>query len=663
MPGQSQDRMLSRLGLRAARNATAFAVTLMLVAWASIAMVHQLSRRAYRSQVNDRITAIADAAASQVDVAVHDGLTDPSQHGSAAFESVAAPLRRMLVAVPGVKFIYTFRVVDGQVLFAVDCTPEGDHDGDGVDDQAKLGEVYEKVDEAMIRTYETGKPAVSSEPHHDQWGVFVSGFAPVRREDGTIACYIGVDVTAEEFEAQLDRMSRTALVAGIPAGLISVLAGLLIWRVSIERLRGVEALELAESESRAAAKRISAMNEDLEKALDAAKAGERAKAAFVANISHEIRTPMTSILGYIDLMAEDGQSEADRKARLATIARAGRHLLSVINDILDFSKIEAGRMTVERLPVSPRTIIDDATRMLEAKAHAKGITLKHEADASVPAGVLGDPTRLSQVLVNLIGNAVKFTERGSVTVRAGYAEGRLRVEVQDTGVGMTPGQMAGLFTAFSQADVSTTRRFGGTGLGLAISKRLAEAMGGTLTVRSHPGVGTTFTMEVPAEAAAIAAAPRVVTARCSLAGIRVLLAEDTVDNQHLIRYHLTKAGAEVLVVGDGRAAMQCAMTAGADVVLMDMQMPEMDGYEATRRLREAGYSGPIVALTANDTDEDRARSLASGCDDLASKPLRVAELTALIRRMAVSRTAKIGDVDTCVDRGGSVVGRDGVGAG
>ncbi|XVJ59279.1 MAG: response regulator [Tepidisphaera sp.] len=639
MPGQSQDRMLSRLGLRAARNATAFAVTLMLVAWASIAMVHRLSMQAYRSQVNDRIIAIADAAASQVDTRLHDGLTDPSQQESAEFERVASPLRRILNATPGVQFIYTFRITNEEVRFVVDCTPAGDNDGDGVDDQAKLGEVYEDVDEAMIKAFKTGEPAVSEEPHRDQWGVFVSGFAPVRRDDGTIACFVGVDVTAEEFEAQIAKMSRTAVLAGIPAGLISLLAGLLIWRMTFERLRSVKALELAEAEARAAAKRISAMNQDLERALHAAKAGERAKAAFVANISHEIRTPMTSILGYIDLLAEEGQTEAERRACLATISRAGQHLLSVINDILDFSKIEAGRMTIERVPLSPRTIAEDATRMLEAKAHAKGITLSHLVAAEVPAGVLGDPTRLSQVLVNLIGNAVKFTERGSVTVRSSYAAGRLKVEVEDTGVGITPEQMAGLFTAFSQADVSTTRRFGGTGLGLAISKRLAEAMGGTLTARSTPGVGTTFTMEVPAEPVALPQAAKAASGACSLAGVKVMLAEDSVDNQHLIRYHLTKAGAIVDVVGNGGSAYEHTMSGGNDVVLMDIQMPVMDGYETTRKLRASGYVGPIVALTANTSEEDRALAIAAGCDDLASKPLKVPELVALVRRMA-DRPAK-----------------------
>ena len=300
--------------------------------------------------------------------------------------------------------------------------------------------------------------------------------------------------------------------------------------------------------------------------------------------------------------------------------------------------------------------------MLGAKAAEKGLALTLERGSTLPAAVMGDPTRLTQILVNLIGNAVKFTERGRIAVRSSHDGLRWRVEVEDTGVGIRPEEMPRLFNAFSQADVSTSRKFGGTGLGLAISKRLAEAMGGTLTVKSEAGVGSTFTLDVPAQAMAGTTVTASVGAS-ALAGVRVVLAEDCVDNQRLIQYHLTRAGAEVRVVGDGLAAVECVMSAKADVVLMDMQMPVMDGYEATRRLREAGYSGPIVALTANDTDEDRARSLSAGCDELASKPLRVPELVSLIRRRAGLPSTRMEDVETSVDRGGFVVRRDGVGAG
>jgi signal transduction histidine kinase/ActR/RegA family two-component response regulator len=616
----------------------------MIVAWASIAIVHRLSMNAYRSQVNDKISLLAAAAASQVDIATQDTLTDPSQHGSAEFERVALPLRRMLQATPGIKFIYTYVVTDGEVRFVVDCTPAGDFDGDGRDDQAKLGEVYEDPDPEMIEVVRTGLISVSPEPHHDEWGVFVSGYAPVKRADGSIACYLGVDVTAEEFEAQLGQMERTAFLAGIPAGLVSLLAGLVIWRVSLARHRGLEALRVAEADARATAERISLMNVELEKAAEAANAGARAKAAFVSNISHEIRTPMTAILGYIDLMAEEELSDGDRASHLATIKRAGEHLLSVINDILDFSKIEAGKMTVERVALSPETVAGDSIRMLEGKAGAKGLAITHERAAGLPAAIIGDPTRLAQILVNLIGNAVKFTERGRIAVRSSHDGGKWRVEVEDTGVGMTQEQVGRMFSAFSQADVSTSRKFGGTGLGLVISKRLAEAMGGTLTVRSTAGVGTTFVLEVPAEATTAVKVGATSAAACSLAGVRVLLAEDTVDNQRLIRYHLTKAGAEVDVVGDGLQAYERAKATKVDVVLMDMQMPVMDGYEATGRLREAGYTGPIVALTANNTEEDRAKALSAGCDDMATKPLRVPVLVALVRRMADAPPTRIANV-------------------
>jgi PAS domain S-box-containing protein len=390
-----------------------------------------------------------------------------------------------------------------------------------------------------------------------------------------------------------------------------------------------------------------AMEERLRAAEAMASRASSAKSEFVSHLSHEIRTPMTAILGYADLMNDDGAgalSEERRQEAIQAIRRNGEHLLALVNDVLDMSKIEAGRMSVERIACAPRRIVDEVVSLLSGRAAAAGLELKVEVADTVPEGITSDPLRLRQILVNLAGNAIKFTRQGSVTMRMTYESGaanRLRVEVEDTGVGMTAEQMSRLFAEYSQGDESVSRKFGGTGLGLSISRNLAKLMGGDIAVRSEPGRGTTFavTVEAPASAAPSTPGDTRIGER-PLSG-RILLAEDSIDSQRLIRFVLERAGARVHAVGDGReavAAFEQARDAGEpfDLVLMDTQMPEMDGFEATRALRAAGAATPILALTAHALAEDRARCLAAGCDEHAGKPIDRVELIATCRRLMAS---------------------------
>jgi PAS domain S-box-containing protein len=397
--------------------------------------------------------------------------------------------------------------------------------------------------------------------------------------------------------------------------------------------------------------------EDLHRAKRAAEAANHAKSEFLANMSHEIRTPMTAILGFADLLAEPSQDEQSRQSCIETIRRNGEHLLSIINDILDVSRIEAGRMTVEKVPCSPGDIAGEVASLLELRARTKGISLSVEFDGPVPATIRCDPLRLRQMLTNLVGNAVKFTEEGSVRVvlrMEGGHNARLCIDVIDTGIGLSAEQIPLLFKPFSQADSSMARRFGGTGLGLSICAKLVAILGGEISVQSTPGKGSTFSLRLdtgPLEGVAMIDAPRREPAPIrqtprpvsGTLNARVLFAEDGPDNQRLISFLLIRAGAQVDVAPNGLAAVEMAMNAQNegrpfDLILMDMQMPQMDGYTATRTLREKGYTGTIVAFTAHAMAEDRAKCVEAGCDDFASKPIDrdslIAKCTQWVQRKA-----------------------------
>ena len=405
--------------------------------------------------------------------------------------------------------------------------------------------------------------------------------------------------------------------------------------------------------SRGEAYRIAGIAEDItdqksvqevsQRARDAAEAANHSKSEFLANMSHEIRTPMSAILGYADMLMDPQLTPSDRLDHVHTIRRNADHLLKVLNDILDISKIEAGKLQVERIAANPRQIVTDVLSLMRVRAVEKGITVDVTYAGAIPRTIQTDPTRLRQILINLVGNAIKFTESGGVNLVVTLArdhpdDSRLEFSVIDSGIGMTDEQMKQLFKPFEQADSSTTRRFGGTGLGLTICRRLAQMLGGDIAVQSRPGAGSKFVLTIQtgsldgvpllSESREPLSPPeprRSVPQEIRLVG-RILLAEDGVHNQKVISYYVKKAGAEVTVAGDGRAACQIATEAiekghPFDAILMDMQMPELDGYTAAATLRSRGYRGPIIALTAHAMSHDRAKCLQSGCTDYLSKPV------------------------------------------
>jgi PAS domain S-box-containing protein len=388
-------------------------------------------------------------------------------------------------------------------------------------------------------------------------------------------------------------------------------------------------------------------------AREAATLANRAKSEFLANMSHEIRTPMTAILGYADLLCEPTLDASRTSEYVETIRRSGRHLMTIVNDVLDLSKIEAGRMTLESIEIRPGDLVHEVMELYSPRAIEKGLETVIQYRTPIPLHALGDPTRLRQILTNLIGNAIKFTQTGRVGIDVGVSSRHGEADsiwfrVHDTGIGMTSDQTALLFQPFQQADSSTTRRFGGTGLGLSICRRLALLMGGDLVAESAPGSGSSFTLSVPLRGASTVtiqspkdsrSAPDTSTKKPSptrLDGLRILLAEDGLDNQALIAFHLRRAGAEVTIVDNGQdaiVAIEQSNLAGNqfDLMICDMQMPILDGYDTARTLRQRLNPIPIVALTAHAMKGDLDKCIEAGCTDYLTKPLDPPAMLTMIR--------------------------------
>jgi hypothetical protein len=536
--------------------------------------------------------------------------------------------------------IYTFhRRPDGAVVLVVDSETDYDRNGryDGEREQrTDIGERYEPsaTGKHLIERCFAGEETFDGDIYADRWGVWVSAYSPIRGANGEVLAVLGVDYDARNWLRAIlgQRISSLSLFA-----LLLTLVGGGTVLVQMHRDNSArELLALHNGE-------LEAANEELRQANERALAASRTKTQFLANMSHELRTPLTAILGFAEVLLEPELEPGERLQHAGTIRRSGQHLLTILSDILDLAKTEAGVVDLHPAPCSPRQIGADLLSLLSALARGKGLELRIDIDAGVPERVTTDPDRLRQILVNLIGNAIKFTERGHVVLRVRRVEAMLHFAVVDTGNGISPSQQQRLFQPFSQLDDSAARRHGGTGLGLVISRRFATMLGGDLVVDSEPGRGSTFLLTLPCQVA-VAGEERATTAEDSattgtiptLRG-RVLLVEDGPDNQRLIGHLLRRAGLEVEIAANGRMAVDrlggnALDEPRIDLVLMDMQMPELDGYEATRHLRATGLRTPIVALTAHATVHDREVCIAAGCDDYLTKPIDRRRLDAALRQ-------------------------------
>jgi len=431
----------------------------------------------------------------------------------------------------------------------------------------------------------------------------------------TLSAMFGIqkDTALKAYEAAIDRNERIYWIA-ILSGTSAVLLTIFVAFIVVRRTVHAEA--------------------SLDEARVAAQTATEMKSQFLANMSHEIRTPLTAVIGYADTMLEQNISEEDRNHTAKRILNNGKHLLHVINDILDISKIEAGQLSIEKIPVSQVKLIKDVEWLIGSAIREEGLYFDVHYEFPIPDNIKTDPTRLKQILLNLLGNAKKFTPAGSVSLTVKYLQEQKKMcyEVKDTGIGMTPQEQAKLFKAFTQADDSTTREFGGTGLGLYISRQLAQMLGGDLVCSSEKGEGSLFVATIDAELTADTRIIDSLEESNSLQDLQklgevpsltgdVLLAEDNPDNQRLVSMYVNNTGANVIIVSNGQEAVEQAVANAFDLILMDMQMPVMGGAEAVKWLRDTGNQVPIAMLTANAMKEEKDRCLKLGANDFLTKPI------------------------------------------